>query len=146
MDSVKFAIIGDCHYSKKGNYATRDCLGAKNQLQKIIDKLNNRELDFVLSIGDVGNGDDPCEVSQMLEVYAKSSNPVKFVIGNHDLVQYSDEEFASLTGMPSPFYSYDIKNYRFIVLNAMEHKGKGCPEGSEKRQFYKNFVKKKRLS
>jgi len=34
MNAVKFAVIGDCHYSKKGNYSTRDCLGAKNQLQK----------------------------------------------------------------------------------------------------------------
>lgn len=141
MNAIKFAVIGDCHYSKKGNYSTRDCLGAKKQLQKILDELNKHKLDFVLSIGDIGNGDDPCEVSEMLEVYATSANPVKFVIGNHDLVQHSDEEFASLVGMPSPFYQFDINNYRFIVLNAMEHKGKGCPEGSEKRQFYKDFVK-----
>ena len=81
----------------------------KKQLQKIIDTLNNQKLDFVLSLGDIGNGDNASEVTEMLKVYASSVNPVRFVIGNHDLVQYSHEEFALLTGMPSDFYSYDIE-------------------------------------
>lgn len=51
-DTVKFAVIGDCHYSKKGNYATRDCLGARDKLRGIIEKLNERNLDFVFSLGD----------------------------------------------------------------------------------------------
>ena len=45
--SVNFAVIGDCHYSEKGNYSTLDCLGAKRKVCSIVDKLNERELDFV---------------------------------------------------------------------------------------------------
>lgn len=29
MNKIKFAVIGDCHYSKTRNYSTRACIGAK---------------------------------------------------------------------------------------------------------------------
>ena len=35
--SVNFAVIGDCHYSEKGNYSTRDCLGAKRKVCSIVE-------------------------------------------------------------------------------------------------------------
>ena len=41
MNAIKFAVIGNCHYSKKGNYSTRACLGAKKQLQRILTKDTN---------------------------------------------------------------------------------------------------------
>ena len=44
-DCVKFAVIGDCHYSGEGNYSTRDCLGAKDKVVGIIESLNSRNLD-----------------------------------------------------------------------------------------------------
>lgn len=44
---VKFAVIGDCHYSAKGNYSTRDCLGAKTRLASIIERLNEEELRII---------------------------------------------------------------------------------------------------
>lgn len=139
MKKIRFAVIGDSHYSKVGNYATRDCLGAKKQLKKIINILNEYALDFVLSLGDIGNGDEISEIQEMLEVYALSVNPVKFVVGNHDLVLHTDEEYAKLVGMPAPFYDYDIHNYKFIVLNAFEQ-SRYSPDGSVERENYNKFI------
>jgi len=53
---IRFAVIGDCHHSYKQNYGQRDCLGANNRLSEIIDILNEKELDFVFSMGDLGDG------------------------------------------------------------------------------------------
>lgn len=139
MEKVKFAVIGDCHHSKRGNYSTRDCLGARKQLQKIIDTTNTYELDFVLSLGDMGDGFDMSETPEMLEVYAGSVNPVKFTIGNHDLCTRNDEEHAKFVGMPAPFYDYEIKNYKFVVLNAFEQ-SRYSPADSENRKVYEKFV------
>ena len=139
MDKISFAVIGDCHHSKKGNYGTRDCLGAKKKLQKIIDDLNELKLDFVISLGDIGNGDEKTEIPEMLEVYENSNNPVRFVVGNHDLVLHTDVEYAKLVGMPAPFYDFEVKNYKFIVLNAFEQ-SIYSPEGSANKKQYENFI------
>ena len=139
MGKVKFAVIGDCHHSKRGNYSTRDCLGARNQLKRIIDTMNTYELDFVLSLGDMGDGFDISETPEMLEVYAGSVNPVKFTIGNHDLCTRNDEEHAKFVGMPAPFYDYEIKNYKLVVLNAFEQ-SRYSPADSENRKVYEKFV------
>ena len=141
MKKIKFAVIGDCHYSKTRNYSTRDCMGAKRQLYEIIKILNHEKLDFVLSLGDIGNGDDLSEIPEMLDVFNKSVNPVKFVIGNHDLVLRTYDEVAQLVGMPAPFYDFEISQYRFVVLNAFEQ-SRYCPKGSPEYEFYENFRQK----
>ena len=117
---VKFAVIGDCHYSAKGNYSTRDCLGAKTRLAAIVDSLNERELDFVFSLGDLGDGHDIGEVPEILEVFAGCKHPVKYAIGNHDLCRRGEVEHAEITNMPAPTYDFSVNGFRFIVLNAFE--------------------------
>lgn len=138
MKPIRFAVIGDCHYTTRGNYATRDCLGAKKQLGKIIDILNRETLDFVLSLGDLGDGNDMTEIPEMLEVYASSKNPVHFTIGNHDLVLRTADKVASLMGMPAPFYDFSLDRYRFIVLNAFEQ-SRYCPPDSAEYKAYRKF-------
>lgn len=138
MKKIRFAVIGDCHYSQAGNYSTRDCLGAKKRLGELIEILNHEKLDFVLSLGDIGNGDDLSEIPEMLEVFKKSVNPVKFAVGNHDLVLRTYDKVAELEGMPSPFYDFETGQYRFVVLNAFEQ-SRYCPKGTAEKEFYENF-------
>ena len=120
-EKITFAVIGDCHYSLKGNYSTRDCLGAKDQLERIIDILNNEKLDFVVSLGDLGDGHSKDEVLAVKETYKKCVHPVRFVIGNHDLVQRSDSEFAKVMGITEKPHEFCVGNCKFIVLNAFEN-------------------------
>ena len=117
---VNFAVIGDCHYSAKGNYSTRDCLGAKTRLSSIIDSLNEKDLDFVFSLGDLGDGHDMSEAPEIAEVFARCKHPVKYAIGNHDLVRRGENEHAELLNMPAPMYDFSVNGFRFIVLNAFE--------------------------
>jgi hypothetical protein len=88
MRKIKFAVIGDSHYSTEGNYSTRDCLGAKKQVQKIVDKLNNYKLDFVFSLGDLGDGRSKSEIPEVLEVYAKSVNQSSEIIAVANLKSF----------------------------------------------------------
>ena len=140
MKKIRFAVIGDCHYSQAGNYANRDCLGAKKRLQELINILNREPLNFVLSLGDIGNGDDKAEIPEMLEVFKQSVHQVRFVIGNHDLVLRTADEVAELFGIPSPFYDFVMRDYRFIMLNAFEQ-SRYCLEGSKEYESYKQFIK-----
>jgi len=142
MSDIRFAVIGDCHYSTHGNYSTRDCLGAKNRLSEIIGILNKKELDFVFSMGDIGNGNDKSEIPEMLEVFNRSVHPVKFAIGNHDLCCYNETEVSKLFAIPSPFYEFELANYHFIVLNPFEQ-SIYCPKDSEEYNTYQEFRRKK---
>ena len=139
MSDIRFAVIGDCHYSTAGNYGTRDCLGAKNRLNEIIEILNKEKLDFVLSLGDIGNGNDKSEIPEMLEIFKSSHHPLRFVIGNHDLCRYTAEDVAKMTGMPNPFYDFELENYKFIVLNAFEQ-SMYCPKDSNEYKVYQKFA------
>ena len=76
----------------------------------------------------------------MLEIYKKLNVPVKYVLGNHDLVLRTYDMTAKLLGLQSSFYDFEFANYRFIVLNAFEQ-SRYCPEGSSERMYYERFVK-----
>ena len=120
QNTIKFAIIGDCHFSNQGNYAQRDCMGANDRLFEIIDILNEKGLDFVFSMGDLGDGHAKDEAETVFETFKNSIYPVKFAVGNHDLVMRSQEEHMELVGMPAPNYCFSLKGFTFIVLNPFE--------------------------
>ncbi len=139
IKSVNFAVIGDCHYSKKANYSTRDCLGAKEKASAIVDKLNRSDLDFVFSLGDLGDGHDVSEASEIAEAFSRCKHPVKYAIGNHDLVLRGETEHAELIKIPAPMYDFSINGFRFIVLNAFEISRYSRDE--KEREAYWNFRK-----
>ena len=138
-ETIRFAVIGDCHHSYKENYGNRDCLGANKRLGEILDILNERELDFVFSMGDLGDGHVIEEAPAVLETFAKSKYPVKYAIGNHDLCRRSDVEHAELIGMPGVNYEFAMGGYRFIVLNPFERSRYSRVE--EDKKFYWDFRK-----
>ena len=137
--SVNFAVIGDCHYSEKGNYSTRDCLGAKRKVCSIVDKLNERELDFVFSLGDLGDGHDISEAPEIVDAFSRCKHPVKYAIGNHDLCRRGELEHMELLKMPAPMYDFSVNGFRFIVLNAFEISRYSRDE--KEREAYWNFRK-----
>ena len=136
---VKFAVIGDCHYSAKENYSTRDCLGAKKRLVSIVNTLNECDLDFVFSLGDLGDGHDIGEVPEILDVFAGCKHIVKYAIGNHDLCRRTEVEHAEIVNMPAPMYDFSVNGFRFIVLNAFEISRYSRDE--KEREAYWNFRK-----
>lgn len=139
FNGIKFAVIGDCHHSHAGNRCkTRDCTTAKRRLETLISELNEQELDFVMSLGDLGDGCSDDEIPEMLEVFKTSKNPVYFTIGNHDLHRRSATEVAKLFGIPAPFYDFKIKNFRLIVLNAFE-RSRYSYENKEDMDYFWNY-------
>ena len=140
MENVlKFAVIGDCHHSYKQNYGSRDCLGANKRLSETVDILNEKDLDFVFSMGDLGDGHSEEEAPAVLETLARCNVPVKYAVGNHDLCPRSDVDHMALVGMPGTSYDFAVKGYRFIVLNPFERSR--YSRVAEDKQFYWDFRK-----
>ncbi len=117
---VKFALIGDPQYALREPMAERCYHLAAQKLSRTLKVLDGMELDFVVNLGDLGDGQSREEIPELLESYRNSRHPVRHVVGNHDFVQYSHEELLRLLGLGSFFYDFSVKNVRFIVLNGLD--------------------------
>jgi Icc protein len=124
-DNVYFVQISDTHigptedFNRHGHFS----LPCAQRVVEVINTLPTRP-DFVIHTGDVV--DDPHPVSYQLaaDTFAKLSVPIFYVNGNHDTV---DDINSYLSMGPVTLadaernrlsYTFDVKGYRFIVLDA----------------------------
>ena len=91
VPKVSFALIGDVQFADREPWAGRVFRESRVLLHETIRELNGKNLDFIVSLGDLGDGLAKSEVPAILEEYAKSAHPVKYVAGNHDFVKNSEE-------------------------------------------------------
>lgn len=86
-----------------------------------IDKMNKDfKPDFVVEGGDFVDGrDDRSEEDfvQLGEIFRKLEMPFYHVMGNHETRGFSKDKWLELTGYEKPYYYFDVKKYRVIVLD-----------------------------
>lgn len=120
-DEVKFLIFADFHYKKK-MYASNI-----EDMNKLLERANNRDVDFVIHLGDFCN--DYIGSPELFEAYLnnKYDIPVFGVLGNHEL-ESSGNSMKIITPRLSNadvsfgadgagYWYYDIKNFRLIGLD-----------------------------
>ena len=61
---------------------------------------------------------------------------VYYTIGNHETDRHQLDEILVFYDMKSPFYSFELENYKFIVLNTCFYSKDGVEE-----VFYENNYK-----
>ena len=151
---IKIAILTDLH--------TEIVHDAERRIDAFIDKANKEEVDFAIQLGDFiqppidGSYDCPEDkVSPVMRNMLKKKGlyfdrqqsllnsfgglncPLYHVLGNHDLDLYSKEEVMRFWGMPSRYYSFDMGEYHFVVIDANYIK-----DGEDKVDFCRgNYVK-----
>jgi hypothetical protein len=117
MDKIKFAVFTDLHYDfiPDGN----------RRLQEFIDKVKNRDIDFIIQLGDMCY---PVEKNRIvLETLKKSGVTCYHTLGNHDSDAYVREQVMSFLGMKDDYYSFVKGDVKFIVRDACYIKGsEGC--------------------
>jgi predicted phosphodiesterase len=92
--------------------------------------MNQMKVDFLIELGDFKDQDTPPNKEytilylQKIETLFQQFNGPKYhVIGNHDLDSISKDDFSKIaynTNIPGylTFYSFDLKNTHFVVLDA----------------------------
>ena len=132
---VSFALIGDPQYADRDPCGERNYRSGHRLHRETILALNQiHDLDFVVSLGDLGDGFSREEIPLMLENLRLSAAPVRHVVGNHDYVQYSEAELLNLFGLNSMFYDFSVGKVRFIVLNGLDV-SRFSPPGSARRRL-----------
>ena len=127
--SLRIAHITDVHLSSDNNAPAR--------FNACIDKIKERKIDFFLNGGDsimAADGKDIGreQVSEMWDLWKTSRNrfseyEMYSCLGNHDMwwaapdkvdPMYGKGYAMQQLGMPSTFYSFDKKDWHFIVLDS----------------------------
>ena len=133
-DHIRFGLTTDSHYANRDVVGTRYYRDSLQKMQEFVETMNDARVDFVVHLGDLKDeAPDKSQEStiQFLKeieaVYAKFNGPRYHCIGNHDVDSINKAQFLSLienTGIPKQksYYSFDIKGFHFIVLDANYHR------------------------
>jgi predicted phosphodiesterase len=105
---LNFGIISDVH---------KDLIPDANQrLKTFINQAKEREVDFIIQMGDFCFGE--AKNKDFLKIWETYKGPKYHVLGNHDMDRNTKEEMLDFWSMPKTHYSYDIGGYHFVVLDA----------------------------
>lgn len=119
---VKFIIASDFH--------APDIPDGKERLASFIEAAHKEKADFIIELGDF------CRLDSASQVYHELWNSFPkdkyHVIGNHDMDQYTPEEYVKGMNMPGRYYSFDKGDFHFIVLD-----GNNLYDGKEYRHYAK---------
>lgn len=126
--SIRFLVFSDLHYDtvKDGD----------ERIGKIIKKVKENQLDFCISLGDFC--EPVLENKRLVSAFLQTKVPMYYTIGNHETDQHHLDEILVFYDMKSPFYSFELENYKFIVLNTCFYSKDGVEEA-----FYENNYKVK---
>ena len=100
-----------------------------------MEHFNKEDLSFVIHLGDFIDRNFS-SFDEILPIYNSLNAPGYHVLGNHDF-EVADE-YKELVpkklGMPSKYYDFKIKNWRFICLDGNDLSFIAYPKGSEMYQ------------
>jgi len=106
--TIRFGITTDMH---------KDLIpDADERLQTFIDASKKQKADFIIDLGDFCF---PLKKNQsFVNIWRSSGLPTYNAIGNHDMDKSTKEEFLSFVREThGRYYSFDVKNFHFVVLD-----------------------------
>lgn len=104
---IRFAIASDFH--------APDVPDGKARLESFIQTAKDEKVDFIIELGDFCRLDSASQ--SLREIWNGFEGDKYHVIGNHDMDQYTPEEYVEGMGMPNRYYSFDKGDFHFIVLD-----------------------------
>ncbi len=124
---VSFGLMADIHYSDRPDEPDR-VRYFRTSLQNVkeaVEIFNEVGVDFIVSLGDsVQESADKFstidDLRRLDKELSKFNGDLHYVIGNHDLVRLTREDFLENTSgaVNHANYFFDKEGYRFIVLDA----------------------------
>ena len=105
--SVKFMVFTDLHYDEMGDGAKR--------LDELVRAIEKNNPDFCICLGDFCEPiDDNLHLKSNIE---GTGVPIYFAVGNHELDHHSIDEVQTFMRLEKTYYSFEVQEYKFIVLN-----------------------------
>ncbi len=131
---LEFGLFADTQYGNCEPGKTRFYRESLAKLKECVDSLNAREVQFTINLGDIidRNQEDLASVFLCLK---RLHGKVYHLTGNHDYKGIKDNrELYRKLGMPSEYYSFEKKNWIFVMLNTNEVAGYSNVKGTKKEK------------
>ncbi|WP_420401904.1 metallophosphoesterase family protein [Flagellimonas sp.] len=107
-ESLEIGLIADVHQDIMHD--------AEARLQAFMDEANQRQLDFIIQLGDFCIPRD--QNQDFMSIWNSYAGPKYHVLGNHDTdLGFTKEQTRTFWDMPSNYYSFDKKGIHFVVLD-----------------------------
>ena len=119
MSSVRFLVFADLHYYPGVFYSD-----ALSSLDLFFRRAVDAKADAIIELGDFVHG---CRLFPEIIAKAKESPlPFYHVLGNHETDNAYLSEVVADYGMPSNYYYFDLKGFRFIAIDTNYYQHDGC--------------------
>ncbi len=89
---------------------------ADKRLNAFVQKAVEREVDAVIQMGDFCF--PTAKNRDFFQLLGEYKGPVYHILGNHDMDTSTKEATMDYWNMPAKYYSFDLKGYHFVVLDA----------------------------
>ena len=128
-----FGVIADVQYADAEQAGKRNYRGTIKTLERTVPRLNEHELSFVASLGDLIDRDYE-SFAKPIALMDQSKSKVHYVLGNHEfsVEDHLKKTVPRLLNNPKRYYSFNVDNFRMLILNGMEESMDAYPEGSRK--------------
>ena len=142
-----FAVITDCQYDRIEGTGIRKYSMSENKLRECVAHLNKMNLEFVIHLGDfIDKNFNNFDVVE--PIYKQLTVPGYHVLGNHDFSVEDNKKSMVYhkLGMPSRYYDFAIKGWRFIVLDGNDISFHAWPGKSKKYLIAEEYYKQNRIN
>ncbi|MDA7890062.1 metallophosphoesterase [Akkermansiaceae bacterium] len=116
-----FGLLGDPQYADVNPAGSRHFRASLGKLKACIARLNEEDLEFVVTVGDIIDRDF-ASIAPIMRIYEGLKAEHRSVLGNHDFSV--DDKFKAKVpaalGMKARYLSDTRKGWRFIRLDATE--------------------------
>ncbi len=111
VKKVRFGICTDVH---------KDIMhDADSRLLTFVNEMNSKQVDFIIQLGDFCRPYD--YNNTFMAIWNSFNGPRYHVLGNHDMDGgFTERQTMDYYGMKSPYYSFDLNGFHFIVLDGNE--------------------------
>lgn len=131
--NITFGVVADVQYCDCDNEPqyNRFFAEVKDRLTEARDTLNNYSLDFAINLGDIIEKDWK-SFDDILPIFDEFQTRRYHVLGNHDFWVHDEKKplVSKRLGMKAPYYSFTLKDWRFIILDSNDYSIYAHPEGT----------------
>lgn len=130
---LSFGAIADCQYCDAPAKGARQYAWSKDKLKNCVADFNTMDLEYVVHLGDFIDRDYR-NFDVLIPVYNQLHVPKYHVLGNHDfaVADALKKTVPEKLGLRSTYYDFEVKGWRFVVLDGNDISFHAYPEQSEK--------------
>lgn len=120
---ARFGFVTDLHYADKPAGGTRFYRQTPAKLAEAAEQFDRQRVQFAIELGDFIDSADSLDVEKgylqkIHQQFSKLPGTQHFVLGNHCVYSLTKAEFLGIVGQPRSYYSFDVNDVHFVVLDA----------------------------